>query len=712
MNFVKKSYLISKLGVNNMAVFISLHNGKTLRNLRNIIRYNTNDKKGINNKDNPRLIGVHSNVGDCESVLDTEQYQNLMDDFALNIEANSMLKTNKRQKYIYEHSTISFEMEDDEKLGMKKATALALEIAKKANPNGAPQMLWPQIDTDKNKLHFHLVRGLHDENGKYQKKSNDFHEMNSFLQKIEKKHNLVLTGKNNPDNYIWKTLKNGKKKKTYFPKINDNSKVSKNKNIDIKIKIDDEGRIKYIKKINGAINKAENQREIKENKKERIKLNADNKVAEINQENTELKKPVKYNAFQKVGNFLGTTFLVNETTKKYKDRTLLDEKVKSNEIKIKKVYKKKEKNTGILDKDLSTIENHLTKLDEIIDEKKNDTDKEKQVLAEKIAKDKEFTDFRDIINNAYRSSTNAETFLQTLNEHNIETCVSYRKNSGGISFNALNNDISMAGGKVNSYLTFGKIKKNDPDLFALLTGETGFGEITLTNRNNVNNNINIEVINKNYKQKINDDGSTSIFYNKKDAEKYPHNHNLKINADKNKISFGQFSNNHDIKLAYDLAKKEKWTNAKSDNKELIQKSMAIAFAENKEDLFFFQTKEPTLKFEELKNIIGDNLLSKDNLIKLYDNNLVVESDKKEVLVFIKNQLKEHKEDITTINSMLADNHSLKECIEKNEKIEKQKEEQKTINEQKLKVIDKRSNLKNDQISEPKPKRAKSSRNRI
>nr|SHO07992.1 IncA protein [Moritella viscosa] len=140
--------------------------------------------------------------------------------------------------------------------------------------------------------------------------------------------------------------------------------------------------------------------------------------------------------------------------------------------------------------------------------------------------------------------------------------------------------------------------------------------------------------------------------------------------------------------------------------------MSIAYAENKDDLFFFKTNEPTLKFEELKEIIGNDLLSKDNLIKLYDNNLVVESDKKEVLVFIKNQLKEHKEDITTINSMLADNYSLKECIEKNEKIEKQKEEQKTINEQKLKVVDKRSNLKNDQISEPKPKRAKSSRNRI
>nr|SHO08955.1 Biotin synthesis protein BioC [Moritella viscosa] len=270
----------------------------------------------------------------------------------------------------------------------------------------------------------------------------------------------------------------------------------------------------------------------------------------------------------------------------------------------------------------------------------------------------------------------------------------------------------MAGGKVNSYLTFGKIKKNDPDLFALLTGETGFGEIT-NKQSPLNTSIlNVEKLNKNYKQKINDDGSTSIFYNKKDSDKYPHNHNLKINAEKNKISFGQSSNDHDLKLAYSLAKQNNWSNATSDNKELIQRSMSIAYAENKDDLFFFKTNKPTLKFEELKNIIGDDLLSKDNLIKLYDNNLVVESDKKEVLVFIKNQLKEHKEDITTINSMLADNHSLKECIEKNEKIEKQKEEQKTINEQKLKVVDKRSNLKNDQISEPKPKRAKSSRNRI
>ena len=86
-----------------MAVFRAIQNGKTLRNLRNIIRYCSVDKKGLNNKDNPRLIDVYSNIGDCENVLNIPGYQALMDDFVLTIEANSKLSTNKKQKYIYEH---------------------------------------------------------------------------------------------------------------------------------------------------------------------------------------------------------------------------------------------------------------------------------------------------------------------------------------------------------------------------------------------------------------------------------------------------------------------------------------------------------------------------------------------------------------------------------------------------------------------------------
>lgn len=682
-----------------MAVFKSIHNGKTLRNLRNIIRYCSVDKKGFNSDVNPRLIGVHSNVGDCDDVLDILEYQSLMDDFVLTIEANSKLSTNKRQKYIYEHSTISFDREDDKRLNIKELTKLALEIAKKANPSNAPQMLWPQIDSGK--LHFHLVRGLHDENGKYQKKSNDYHTMNNFLQKFEQKHNLVLTGKNDPENWINKKI-DGKYKRVYFPQgNNDNLKISKNKDIDYKVKIDDKGNIKYFNNLKKKITASKKKEQSLIKQKNKIHIFRINSVSQLQSSISNLEKPVNYNFWQKhITNFSKVDIF--ERSEKIKVKK--DQVVEVNNVADRKennVYKEQMKVEDSLNSNINKAKKLVSEIEQ---------DKEK--IGKNVEDDKVYNDFRDLINNAYRSSKTAEMFLKTLNDNDIEACITYRKNNGGISFNSLNSDTSMAGGKVNSYLTFGKIKKNDPELFALLTGETGFGEITLTNRNDVNHDLNIENLNKNYKQKINDDGSTSIFYNKKDSDKYPHNHNLKINADKNKISFGQSSNEHDLKLAYSLAKQNGWNNAISDNKELIQRSMYIAYAENKDDLFFFKTNEPSLKFEELKEIIGNDLLSKDNLIKLYDNNLVVESDKKEVLVFIKNQLKEHKEDITIINTMLKNGHSLKECIEQNEKIEKQKEEQKVINEQKLKVIDKRSNLKNDQVSETKTNKKIRSRNRI
>jgi hypothetical protein len=133
-----------------------------------------------------------------------------------------------------------------------------------------------------------------------------------------------------------------------------------------------------------------------------------------------------------------------------------------------------------------------------------------------------------------------------------------------------------------------------------------------------------------------------------------------------------------LKLAYDLAKKEKWTNARSDNKTLIQKSMAIAYAENKDDLFFFQTKEPTLKMAELKEIIGDETLSIDNLIKLYDD-VIVKDEKDEALVFIKNQLKVNDVDITKVNNLLKTDLSLKEIITE-------------INKPEIKTVDKKGRI--------------------
>jgi hypothetical protein len=89
--------------------------------------------------------------------------------------------------------------------------------------------------------------------------------------------------------------------------------------------------------------------------------------------------------------------------------------------------------------------------------------------------------------------------------------------------------------------------------------------------------------------------------------------------------------------------------------------MSIAYAENKDDLFFFQTKEPSLTMFELKEIIGDETLSTDNLIKLYDD-VIIKDEKDEALVFIKNQLKANGVDITKVNNLLKTDLSLKEII--------------------------------------------------
>ncbi len=123
----------------------------------------------------------------------------------------------------------------------------------------------------------------------------------------------------------------------------------------------------------------------------------------------------------------------------------------------------------------------------------------------------------------------------------------------------------------------------------------------------------------------------------------------------------------------------------------------------------FPPVNATVKFSELKNIIGDDLLSKDNLIKLIDNNLIAPEDKKEALVFVKQQLKKHKEDLTIINSLLKNGYSLKKCVEVSSK---KIEEQKAKDEEKTKADDRKSNKKNTDEIEPKTKNIRRLKNRI
>ncbi len=661
-----------------MAIFKLAHEGKNLRQLRNIVRYNSKNKKGFNSDTNPRLIGVHSNFGYCLNIDDENEYKQLVENFILTADANAQLSSNSRQKYLYEHSVISFSIEDDKKLGMKKAMELAIETAKKYDLNfeNLPYMLWPQIDSGK--LHFHLVKCYFNEKGEYFKQSFPMKKMNSAVQKIEKNNNLTFTGKNDPNNYIWKTQKNGKKKKIYFPQGNkNNNKIAKNKTIDLKIKIDDKGNIEYINKLTNEKIASENKINSLILKKKVIQDNVNYKIKAVNSENKKLAKTVKYSIWQK--------YLTNYAEV---DKFERSEKIKINKISKIDLKISVKKQFSHINKDGKKLKKSINIKNVKLDHCKNEMKKDQDILDLDKSKNDQINSIKNIINSAYRNSKTSEIFLKKINESDIEACVNIRENGqGGISFNHIYSDISIAGGQVNSYLTFGKIKKNDPELFDLLTGKDPLGAISFKHdhRSNLDRNFNIGKINKNYKQKVNFDGSISIFFHKKDAEKYPYNHNIRVSRDYKTISFGQRTNDLDLLLAYEFAKKSGWKNGVSRDKNLVKSLMKLSYNKKPEELFFFKMKESTLNISDLKDIIGDDLLSKDNLIKLYDSKIISNKDRKEALVFIKHQLKDHKEEITDLEELLKKGHSLKDSIEQTKKIKEKR--------------DREINMKRDQIKE-------------
>lgn len=611
-----------------MAIFSLKHEATTIKQLKKVVKYNSNNKAGLNNSNNPRLISVSSNCGYCSNINDENDYSQLVDNFILSVDANSQLSKNSRQKYLYEHSVISFSNEDDEKLGMTNALKLAIKTAKKYDPNfeKTPYMIWPQVDSGK--LHFHIVRGYHDELGNYHRQSNSGLKRQSAVQKIEKENKLTLTGKNNLDNYIWKIDVNKKKKKIYVPNLSDDhKKISKNKAIDYNCKIDELGNIKYSLKTkeNKLISDISRNKDIHTKNKKIV----NNKINVIYGKITELEKPIKYSIFQNFKNWFTDQVKID---KEYNENL-----IKNNENKVSKLE-------GIIKDDWRIKNNTHRKIlgKKIINEKEINVvnNKEKIILDKKydLLNDGDiFSNLKNTVNNAYRSSKTTQEFIEILNDNKIEIFLNMRENgTGGITYTSLNDDISLAGGKINSYLTYGKIKKNDADLFEYLTNRSFKNDSKLS----IDNDFDVKNINYNYKQVKNNDGSLSIFYNKKDEEKRPNNFNLKISEDKKTISLSPNSNPYDLELTYKIAKENGWKGASSQNKELTLKSMKVAYKSNKDDLFFFQLENSLISLDDVKSVILNEKMSNSNLINLYDNKLTnnsIDEQRKFVLSKLNNK---------------------------------------------------------------------------
>ncbi|REG84400.1 hypothetical protein [Marinomonas pollencensis] len=598
-----------------MAIYSLKHEGQTLKQLKKVIAYNTNDKDGLNSLNNPRLISVTSNIGYCENTNNKDDYNDLIDNFIMTVDSNSKLSKNNRQRHIYDHSVISFSEEDDKKYSIKELEKMAIETAKLYEPGfeDTPYLIYPQMDSGK--LHYHVVRGLHDDNGDYHRVKNSKLKMQSAAQKIEKKHNLTLTGKNNPENYIFKMDDNGKMEKIYFPKKYENTKISKNKKIEnnhiIDLKNKEVDAIDFNK--SKIVNKKNKEQNIAKSNYKKTNDFVNDKYSKIEK----LKEPINYSFLDNIKNQFTNQ---KELDKEYRNKLIkreegyIDSGIKKyhtdlsdRKIKVKRYNSeidKENKKSEIINNSINSLKGKNRRND--IREEKYDT-------------------FKTKINDLYKKSENAMSFLKLLNDENIEISVIERKNrNGGITFTDLKNDISLSGSKVNSYFSYGKMKKNDKHLFDLIHN---YESNSIKKLENDYKNETLK-INDNYK-KIEKNGETLIYYKLKDNEKRPYNYNLKISENKDRISFGQNSNDFDLRLSYQCAKEMGWKNATSENKELSIRLMKIAYSENKDDLLFFRSKEK-LSLVDLKEVTNGKRLKTKHLNELLDNDMLHEKDAQRV----------------------------------------------------------------------------------
>ncbi|MCQ9063690.1 relaxase/mobilization nuclease domain-containing protein [Vibrio diabolicus] len=199
-----------------MAIAKLLHEGETVKQLKNIIRYNTVAKEYLNSPDNPRLLQALSNLGIID-ISDPAAYQDFMDGFIEEVKLNKSQSKNKRQSKLYAHEMISFEDEDNASFSQDELAQISVELLSSLyDMENTPYVIYPQVDSGR--LHFHFVRGMHNSRGEYQRVKNSKRKMRVACEKIERKYNLTLTG-NNVSNEI-------------RPANNPMSKVMKNRQLE------------------------------------------------------------------------------------------------------------------------------------------------------------------------------------------------------------------------------------------------------------------------------------------------------------------------------------------------------------------------------------------------------------------------------------------------------------------------------------------------
>lgn len=174
------------------------HSGKDVRALKSIIRYNTNDKKPLNSSENPRLIGVQSNMGFCDHT-DKAEYDEFMLQFVDEVKETQRLhaRNHKRRatKHLYDHVVVSFSEADDKKHNQYQQMEIIIKTIKTdknfKDIELTPYMIWPQEDSGKR--HYHMVISRFNYAGEFRNNAYSRLELRKTAMRAEKEFKLTKT---------------------------------------------------------------------------------------------------------------------------------------------------------------------------------------------------------------------------------------------------------------------------------------------------------------------------------------------------------------------------------------------------------------------------------------------------------------------------------------------------------------------------------------
>lgn len=493
------------------------HSGKDVRALKSIIRYNTNDKKPLNSSENPRLIGVQSNMGFCDHT-DKAEYDEFMLQFVDEVKETQRLhaRNHKRRatKHLYDHVVVSFSEADDKKHNQYQQMEIIIKTIKTdknfKDIELTPYMIWPQEDSGKR--HYHMVISRFNYAGEFRNNAYSRLELRKTAMRAEKEFKLT------------KTQQHSKKaKKNLHPNT----------------------------------------------------LNSKKAAYQYKNDQIANDRPMAKKALLAIRSQFYDYPYQNE---------------KQQQLSTKSAF-----------------------------------------VDEELTKNADIDKIKTMIHNTYKQSSSARQFLQKLIDTDIEyELLTYKDGKHkGIVFKY--GDFSISGSKVHSSMALGKMKRRFSDLDNLLVN--GLPKTTLTNSDQKLN-LDFSFTSKNYKQSVDLNGDILVYYHKKNIDRNPSNYNLRINKDRTAISFAhKTANNHDLRLALELAKESGWTKAvlTSEDKDYFKRLLAESVKMDKEQgLFFVRAKTLKLSFEDLIDIHpnitfdqatkllidGDLLESKDDQFKL------------------------------------------------------------------------------------------------